>query len=47
MSDCRYLFQKEESKRRVTTPIYENVTEGPPSGEDCTYYPSMGMWFRS
>jgi len=35
-ADCRYLFQKEESKRRVTTPIFEHAAEGPASGEDCT-----------
>jgi len=37
-ADRRYLFQKEESKRRVTTPIFENAAEGSVSGEDCTYY---------
>jgi len=36
-TDRRYLFQKEESKRRVTTPNFENPTEEPASGEDCTY----------
>jgi len=36
-ADRRYLFQKEESKRRVTTPIFENAAEGSVSGEDCTY----------
>jgi hypothetical protein len=36
-ADRRYLFQKEESKRRVTTPIFENAVEGPASGEDNTY----------
>jgi hypothetical protein len=36
-ADRRYLFQEEESKRRVTTPIFENAAEGPASGEDCTY----------
>jgi hypothetical protein len=36
-ADRRYLFQKEESKRGVTTPIFENAAEEPASGEDCTY----------
>jgi len=36
-ADRRYLFQKEESKRSVTTPIFENAAEGPASDEDCTY----------
>jgi hypothetical protein len=37
-ANCRYLFQKEESKRRITTPIFENAAKGSASGEDCTYY---------
>jgi len=36
-ADRRYLFQKEESTRSVTTPIYKNAAEGPASGEDFTY----------